>query len=208
MNVDPHKIVDKCKQVELFPGDKMLRINKRKHSSAIYYGRKALYRWDAKDNSYGVMYTAKDIDTAFAETFGHDVINEKDFAEDKFIGLADLMSHNVWELTVKKSLTLLDLTGKSLIRLNLDMSFVSDPDYALARRISTIAYESDYDGIYYQSRAHPGGFAYALFDRTKATLEEACLGSLGDWSDEFDGRTIDAVLTEQGWYLYDHNHNV
>ncbi|WP_419644928.1 RES domain-containing protein, partial [Thiolapillus sp.] len=84
MNVDPHKIVDKCKQVELFPGDKMLRINKRKHSSAIYYGRKALYRWDAKDNSYGVMYTAKDIDTAFAETFGHDVINEKDFAEDKF----------------------------------------------------------------------------------------------------------------------------
>ena len=208
MDIDPRKIVDNCKYVELSPGDKMLRITKGKHSSAIYYGRKALYRWDANDNGYGVMYTAKDIDTAFAETFGHDIVDEKDLAEDKFIGLADLMSRNVWELTVKRPLTLLNLTGRSLIRLNLDASFISNTDYKLARSISSIAYENQCDGIFYQSRAHPGGFAYALFDRTEAALEEACLGSLGDWSNEFHGRTIDAVLTDQGWYLYDPNHDV
>ncbi|WP_419605326.1 RES family NAD+ phosphorylase [Thiolapillus sp.] len=208
MNIDPHQVVKKCKEAKLSSSDKMLRINKGKHSSAIYYGRKALYRWDAKDNSYGVMYTAKDIDTAFAETFGHDVINQKDFAEDKFIGLADLMSHNIWELKANKPLRLLDLTGESLIRLNLDTSFVSDSDYELAQCISAIAYESGYDGIYYQSRAHPRGLAYALFDRTEAALEEACYGALADWSDEFNGRTIDNVLKDQGWYLYDANHDV
>jgi hypothetical protein len=199
--MEAHQLIKKCCLMTLPIGARMLRLNPSGYPSALHYGKDGLFRWDAYDQGYGVLYAAKELDTAFAETFGHDVATGYGLGEDKFIETTDLDSRTIFELHAQRALTLVDMTGATLTRLNMDSAFIATADYTLAQSLSRAAYEGGHDGIVYHSRAYPSGTAYALFDRVQGDIGEVSLGCATVWSDPIDGRTIYNILESQGWSL-------
>lgn len=197
------QIIDRCRKVEVPPGARMLRLNLDTHSSALYFGRRAEFRFDSPDGQFGVLYAAEAVDTAFAETFGHDVAEVHGLGEVKFIGTGDLDSRRLFEFTATKSLQLADFTGAGLVTLNLDADFVASKDYGQPQAIAKALYEAGFQGIRYHSRALPSGVAYALFDNARDCLTEENLGKLSQWSDPLSGRDIYDVLDDHGWSLMD-----
>lgn len=201
--MDLEQVVKKCRTSILPTGERMYRLQPAGFSTSLHYGKEATFRWDAPDMSYGVLYLASDVATAFAETFGHAVPQNYKVAEDKFIELADLTTRTLYELEIKRDLNIVDMTGENLIKLNLDAGFTSLSDYTLPQGLSKALYDAGYDGIEYQSRALPTGRGYALFETTIGGIKEQLLGTVLDWVDPVGEKDIFDILEEHGWLLVD-----
>ena len=85
-------------------GSQWIRIYRCHHSSALHWGR-------------GVLYVAGDLETAFAETFGHQVMASHLPAAVKFLSRQELEERCISMLTARRDLQMLDLRGAALGRL-------------------------------------------------------------------------------------------
>jgi hypothetical protein len=92
----------------------------------LFFGRTGRYRFDAPRGEYGVLYAGNDIVCAFVETFGHSL-------DIRTVTMEDVRLRGVVEITVSRSLRLVDLTGTGLARLGADNRLCAG-DYLIAQR--------------------------------------------------------------------------
>lgn len=101
-------------------GSPWLRIHRCNHSTALHWGRHDQGRWNAADGSFGVLDVADCLETAFAETYGHQVMDSQLPAGVKFLTRQELEERCISRITATRELEVLDLRGAALARHNLD----------------------------------------------------------------------------------------
>jgi RES domain-containing protein len=178
------------------------RITHRRHATALHFSTAALARWNDPRGEYGVLYVADAPATAFAETFGHNLMDRYPPAVDKFVGMDELDERCLYRLHSERDLLLAQLSGSGLVALNLDAQLLTVVDYAMPQAWSRWVFEAPDapDGILYPSRALPGATNLALFSRCAEALVEQSLGSLWTWRSD-TGADVIEILDEQGWGL-------
>ena len=190
--------------ITLSSGKVLYRFNSASQASGLYFGKTGDYRWDAPNHSYGVLYAARDVSTAFAETFGHDV-TDNSLDTFKILSHDSLRKREIYAFTVQWDLQLAMFYGEGLPVLNLDANICTMPDYTVPQQWSGWIHDhkSKPDGIIYLSRYLTTGFSVALFERTAAGLVEKSLGLADEYYNLETGQSIDDILDSQGWVLHE-----
>jgi hypothetical protein len=149
------------------------RLNNVEYPSSLYFDRSGDGRFDGPEQGYGILYLGEDLHACFAECFARYRI--------KAVTKSALRSRDLFKIKTKRSLTLVDLTGRGLVRIGAD-AVLTTGDYDKSRKWAKRIWESSkkFDGIRYRSRVDNDRYCYGLFDRTKAYLEEENLGNLID----------------------------
>ena len=150
---------------------RLLRIGPARFPSLVYFGREALYRFDAPDRSYGVMYAALDFTTCFAEVLLRDSL----LADPK----PTLFESDLARLVVatfdpvRSRLRLARLLG-SMPNLGIDAQISTYHDYSVTRAWSRALYDhpSSVDGLLFASRMNSPALSVAIFDRASKDLRE------------------------------------
>ncbi|MEA3643551.1 MAG: RES family NAD+ phosphorylase, partial [Lamprobacter sp.] len=183
-------------------GQRWYRITHRRHATALHCSTTHLARWNDPRGDYGVLYVADAPATAFAETFGHNLMDRYPPAVDTFVSIGELDERALYRIHSARALLLAQLTGCGLAALNLDAQLLAVVDYALPQAWSRWIFEAPQapDGILYPSRALPGATNLALFSRCAEALVEQSLGSLWSWRSD-TGADVIEILDEQGWGL-------
>ena len=112
LSLPPPQQAQGLRLLRIAAGSQWIRIHRCHHSSALHWGR-------------GVLYVAGDLETAFAETFGHQVMASHLPAAVKFLSRQELEERCISMLTARRDLQVLDLRGAALARLNLDEQLLS-----------------------------------------------------------------------------------
>lgn len=147
-------------------------------ASALYWGlqprRGYPSRWDAPDDSYGVLYVGADEYAAFIETFGH-------ATGIRVLQTADLAARTLSRITITRPIRLVRVTGPWLAHLGGDARLFS-ADYSVSRQWSKRIYHhpSSPDGILYPARHDETRMCAALFDRVCEDIAEQAVGTLAD----------------------------
>ncbi len=141
--------------------------------SCLYFGRKGKYRYDAPDQSYGVMYVGAALITAFCETVLHSSRHGstiKRSGEFRLFPESLLMQYDVWSIeALVKPMCFADLV-KGAENLQITAELFSMPDYGLPQRWSQWIHSHQkfaFDGLWTQARHNPAGFTVSIFDRAK-----------------------------------------
>jgi hypothetical protein len=139
--------------------EKLIRLNERKYADPIHWSRLGIHRFDSPGVRYGVLYTSNWIETAVLEVFGDQWI------KDRQVSLNDLQRFDVCELEIRRSLKVLDATGKHLSRLGTDANFFATTDYAVTQAWANalMTHPQAPAGIRYNSRKNPRRINYAVF---------------------------------------------
>lgn len=198
--VDGHA---KLKILRLPAGTVRYRVGHGRYGTALHFSTGADARWNDPLGQYGVLYVADVPETAFAETFGHDLPEVYPPATDKFVTVTELSERHLYRIRIGTEVRLGLLQGAGLAALNLDARLFAIVDYDIPQRWSRWVYDAPavLDGIVYPSRLLPVHDNAALFDRCRDALEEEHLGSLAEWRCCKTGRDILDILDEQGWGL-------
>jgi RES domain len=131
--------------------------NIRRHP--VYFGKAALYRFDAPDGSYGVLYAGRDPFCAFIETMaripGHRIVTT-----------AELKDRALSELRPTRPLRLIDLTQSgALLRIGADARLFSGPHPPCRQWSESLhGHPIAADGLIYPSRLDPPRHGVALFE--------------------------------------------
>jgi len=133
------------------------------------FRRDARYRFDAPDGSYGVLYAAFDLPTAFVET----VIRDEPFksaGSRAILSLAELQARRVIRFQPApnaRALQLIELVGEGLVAARTDNQISAVDDYALTRAWARALHDHPLqaDGLLYVSRFFAPSLSVALFDR-------------------------------------------
>lgn len=142
----------------------------RSHSVSrhpVFYGKAGLYRFDAPDGSYKVLYAGADPYCAFIESLIKNPVS-------RVVTTAELKAKAIAELKAVRSLRLIDLTASgALMRMSADSRLFSG-DHGAARLWSKALHDHPIlaDGILYPSRLDPVRQALALFDDRAPKLLE------------------------------------
>lgn len=123
-------------------------------------------RFSAPDNSFKVLYVARDIATAIAETI----------VRDRFEGrtgrILDITEVDDWafsEVSATAALTVLDLRTTGLLKLGVSTNTARAKSHATGRRLSKALYDRfAVDGILYASRL-TSAECVAVYDRAVPT---------------------------------------
>jgi hypothetical protein len=144
--------------------------------SAIYFGRKRAYRFDAPDGEYGVLYAGADPHVAFIESFQiagiHPAITE-----------SKLKERSISRIRTHGPVRLVNLAESgALTRIGADARIFT-ASYTVSQHWSRAieTHPERPDGILYRPRHDPARFAAALFDRI---AERIGAESLGTWLDQ------------------------
>ena len=191
----------RLKVVTVAAGTVWHRITHRRHGGSLHFGTGPDARWNAPDGRYGVLYLADSVDSAFAETFGHDLPRTHPPLGDKFVDTLELEERALFQVECQQPLKIGLFHGAGLAALNLDLGLLATLDYAIPQQWSRWVHGAPerVDGIAYPSRALPDHVNTALFDRCRQHLAEHDLGPLRRWRCPHTGRTIFDILDEQGW---------
>lgn len=134
----------------------------------IFFDKSELGRFNAPDESYGVLYCARAAAGALAETFlrnpGRRVIDS---------GL--LATKGYARLATKNDLTLISMAGPGLAIVGATAEITSSgPPYSVPQQWSAAlkGHPIGADGIVYRSRHDDDQICYALFDLASDTVEE------------------------------------
>ena len=173
----PTEQAQELRLLQIAAGRQWIRIHRCHHSSALHWGR-------------GVLYVAGDLETAFAETFGHQVMASHLPAAVKFLSRQELEERCIARLTARRDLQVLDLRGAALARLNLD-----------AQLLSTCEAAEQPDGLLYPSRLLPRGTNLALYERCADAWQEERLGDLMHWPATSPEAAVLEILDAHGWGL-------
>jgi hypothetical protein len=156
-----------------------VRMYSCEHASSLYWGHKALYRFDDPAGTYGVLYLGSDVCCAFVETFGDS--QGQDGAIE--IGASELDRKCLSYVILPGDLRVVDLTGSGLANIGADARVTCGTPYHIPQIWSRALYEhpSEPDGIYYRSRHDPSRTSLALFDRVRRdSISEERRGPLTD----------------------------
>jgi RES domain len=134
----------------------------------IYFDKSQQGRFNAPDQSYGVLYTAENPAGAFAETFlrtpGRTLID------------SDLLDRKAYvRLSVTRSLRLIRMAGPGLARLGATAEVThSGLPYDVPQSWSKAlaSHPVNVDGIAYFSRHDDDELCHALFDATEGAIRE------------------------------------
>jgi hypothetical protein len=133
----------------------------------VHYGTTGLYRFDAPDGSYGVLYAGTDIFCAFIESLIKDPGN-------RIITTTELIRKAVAELKAIRALRLIYLTPSgALLRIGADARLFS-ADHKAAQLWSKALHDHPVaaDGILYPSRLDHKKQSVAIFDDRAPRLTE------------------------------------
>ena len=148
--------------------------NNFKKPKPDHYGKSSASRFDAPAGEYGVIYLARNIDGAFAETFIRNPNPNQIVSE---IDDTDLQVRSLAEFVVDQGnpLRLVDLAGVGLARLRLTNSITTSTARrnAVSQAWSKQFYDhpSDPDGIAYMSRQNASELCIAVFERAHRKLK-------------------------------------
>jgi RES domain len=144
--------------------EKLIRLSQRKFADPIYWSQLGIHRFDSPGARYGVLYTSNQVETAILEVFGDQWI------KDRQISLIDLKSYDICEIEVRRSLQVVDATGKNLNRLGLDANFFATTEYATTQEWANalMTHPQPPIGIRYNSRKNPRRINYTLFGFSSA----------------------------------------
>ena len=154
-------------------GDALYRLCGASYSP-LFFGKTGTGRFDAPDNSYGVMYAGLDVYACFIETFGHKT-------GVKFVTTHALNARALHRLTLVRDLSVVDLSGAGLASLGADARLISGSN-PLAQRWGAAlrGCSPTPDGIIYPARHDLSKLALALFEHTSNAFTTVSLGSLLD----------------------------
>lgn len=144
---------------------------------SMHFSSSGSNRFDSPDGRFGTLYLAEQIGGAFVEVFCRQ--------QQRQISEEFLARIHVAEFRTTRSLRLVDLAGKGLIRMGLDARICTG-DYGIAQQWSRAFYEhpDQADGIIYVSRHDPREKLVALFDRAQPALtlcgQEPFLNYMGE----------------------------
>ena len=151
----------------------------------LYFGRTSAGRFNAPGGEYGTLYAALDAHAAFVETFGRDpgirLVSRSALAESLHV-----------RLRVNRMLSVVDLTGPSLRRLDGDTR-VTTGDYRIAGQWGLALWQHPQrpDGLYWRSRFDDNRYCVALFDRARDALDPVVLGT---WDSPAHASLLAAIL--------------
>ena len=124
----------------------------------LHFGATRRARFDAARGEFGVLYAAREIAGAFVETLARGGV--------RTVAQERLQRYRVAEIAASRAVSLVDLTGRGMVRMGVDGRLTTGA-YQIAQRWSS-AFFADRgrpDGILYASRHDPGQQLAALFDR-------------------------------------------
>lgn len=128
-----------------------------------------MYRFDAPNDEYGVLYASPEFDVCMAET----LIRNRFESGQLLLDQADITSRSISTLGLssRTDLTLVDLT-MPLFPLGGNAAIASVSDYTAPNGWSKAFYDhpAEYDGLYFYSR-YSNMPSVALFDRVDVTVE-------------------------------------
>ena len=168
----------------------LVRMAWRNPASHCRFGRKARYRFDSPDRSFGVMYAAFDPATAFAETVLHD---QPLSSADVILDYLELESRVVVELKHgpdARPLRMVKLYDEGLTAAHTDNQISARDHYPTTQRWAEMfhAHSVAADGIVYMSRYMGARKSVALFDRCSAAV------AVGDVTPLLEHREFDSVV--------------
>lgn len=139
--------------------EKLIRLSERKYADPIHWSQLGIHRFDSAEARYGVLYTSNRIETAVLEVFSDQ------WKKDRLVSLNDLESFEVCEIEVRRSLKVVDATGKHLNLLGTDANFFATTDYAITQAWASalMTHPRGPAGIRYNSRKNPRRINYAVF---------------------------------------------
>jgi len=139
--------------------EKLIRLSERKFAGPIHWSQLGIHRFDSKGAGYGVLYTSNQVETAVLEVFGDQ------WMKDRQVSLNDLKAHDVCEIEIRRSLQVVDATGKHLNLLGTDSNFFATTAYAITQAWASalMTHPQAPAGIRYNSRKNPRRINYAVF---------------------------------------------
>lgn len=171
----PPAYVDELKLViEPVDPDRLLRIVGRDFVSPLRFRRDANYRFDAPDGTFGVLYAALDLETAFAETVLRDRPMHAATANIP-LAFAELEARVVVTLAGRGRavpLRLIKLYDEGLVAAHLDNAISSVDDYPSTQCWAKAFHDHPVkaDGIVYMSRFLGARRSVALFERSSSSF--------------------------------------
>ncbi len=150
----------------------LVRMAGRDPASHCRFRREARFRFDSPDRSFGVMYAAFDLATAFAET----VLRDRPMhSDDLILDYHELESRVVIELKRgpdNRPLRLIKLYDEGLAAAHTDNQISARDHYPTTQRWAQMFHEHPLaaDGMVYMSRYMGARKSVALFDRCAAAV--------------------------------------
>lgn len=162
-------MTDRFKGLQLVdvPVSKLVRLSRRPETEP-YWTKSATYRFDSAKGSFGVLYAASDITTAFAESILHSGDSKLKFHGSYLLSESDLSERQVVTYKPSKSskrrLKLADLTGVNLKAIGLKNDISAGSSYRKTQLLADAlhAHDTSIQGIRYVSRQNNLGFCYVL----------------------------------------------
>lgn len=187
-------------------GSPWFRIHRCRHATALHWGRHDQGRWNAADGAFGVLYVADCLETAFAETYGHQVMESQAPAVVKFLARQELEERCISRITATRELEVLDLRGPALAWHNLDARLLTTREQlSVCQAWSRWWYDAaeQPDGLLYPSRLLPRGSNLALYEHCSDAWCEEPLGDLMHWREGNGEPAVLEILDAHAWGLVD-----
>lgn len=137
----------------------------------------ARYRFDAPDASFGVLYAAFDLKTAFVETILRNEPAQSPAGDPRILSLAELEPRRVVSftndfITQTRHLTLIELFAEGLVAAQTDNRISTEDSYPVTQQWAKALHGHPIraDGIVYVSRYFAPRLSVVHFDRCAAAL--------------------------------------
>jgi hypothetical protein len=165
-------------RVEEVDPSALLRIAWTTTSTHFTFRRNARYRFDAPDRSFGVLYAAFDLPTAFVETVLRELPQQTPATSRIPLAWNDIANRRVVPLRAgakRRRLRLIALYGDGLVAARTDNRIATLDDYAVTREWAKACHKHPLraDGILYMSRFLGDRQSAVLFDRARAAVRPA-----------------------------------
>lgn len=132
------------------------------HKKALFFNKNSVFRFNAPNGEFGVLYLGEDETSAFIETYGW-------LTGERYITREQLTKRRLALVSANRPMNLVDLSGKGLARIGADGRLCIGDDYKTSQNWSLALWKHPQkpDGILYRSRHDPDKKAVALFDRAE-----------------------------------------
>jgi hypothetical protein len=151
-------------------GTRLYRISRARYPDPAYFGRQAIFRFDAPDRSYGVCYLGTTLDAAFLEAVPLALAPQ---TGERLVAAAELATRHAARATVVRPLRLAFFADDGLALNGVDLRVTGGDDYQLSQGWSAAIHRDhpSADGIFYASRHHNGLYCVALLERSRDAVQ-------------------------------------
>ena len=154
----------------------LLRLAWDEKRTQFTFRRSACYRFDAPDRSFGVLYAAFDLRTAFVESVLRERPQNTPPADQVPLGWDEIDKRRVVQLRsgrATRPLRLIALHGDGLVAARIDNRIATVDDYSVTQQWAKTCHKhpSRADGILYMSRFLGDSRSVAIFDRARPAVQ-------------------------------------